>query len=380
MSSASRLSLPVVVVFLLSCGNSGGPAGPDPTGPTGPTGPTQPAAAVRLEVRPSTVLLTAAGETRALEAVAWDAAGQPTQVQVTWASSDPAAVSVDTAGVATAATALGSAVITASAGGVTSAPVLAVVAEPVAGAVLVDDEQVVAGPEPLSPDDDYGPGWQYRFTLTGLDVPEPGTLMLATGGAAIAGRVVSASASGSGVVVTLELVPMPELFERLSMDVALSLDDVPLEVDAGLAQHYHIRRLPTGAVRFDPRAPGAVWRPGDLPIAADGTDVEFTLGPFRCKASGSIPELDLPQPKLEVKSELTIHIVYEDAFEKLSLEGDVDVELGYKPVLRWVPTPTPSPASPSARPWSRRSSSRPSRAPSPSPPRVVAHPPTWAAA
>jgi hypothetical protein len=288
----------------------------------------------RLEIRPSTLLLTDAGETRQMTAVGYDAAGQPTAVDVVWSSTDPGTIAISADGTATAASALGSSLITASAQGVTSVPVLAVVAEPVAGAVLVADEQVVGGPVPISHPDDYGPGWRYRITLTDMASPAVGTLLIASGGAAVVGRVVSVAASGDDLVVTLELVPVPELFERLVIDESIPLDDVPVTLAAGMDQHYRLHTVAGGATRFLPRSPDVAWRPAGMEVAAEG--VEFNLGPFGCTATGGLPQLDLPQPKLEVKTRLTFHLVYGDVFEKLSLEGEVDAEFGYRPVFKAV--------------------------------------------
>lgn len=269
---------------------------------------------MRIEIAPAALLLTQAGATQKLVARGFDADGEPTEVAVTWRSTDPNIVSVGADGTVTAVVALGSAQIVAEAGAVSSRPLLALVAQPVTGAVLVADEQVVGAPVAVSSDDDYGLGWRYSLRLRGVE-PAVGAILVASGGAAIAGRVVQVATVGSDRDVTLELVALPDLFEHLSINQSMSLDSAD----------------------FQPENPSAArsWAPAPVQSPAVAADAEFKLGPFDCKAV-SPPQLDLVQPKLEIKPKLTFHVVYNDALEKLSVAGTVDAKLEYRPVFKAV--------------------------------------------
>jgi len=117
---------------------------------------------------------------------------------VSWSSSDPAQVAVDADGNVTAMTDLGGAVIYADAGDRTT-PVVVLIVQPAQGAVLVTDQQVVTDPQPIG-DPNVMPanGDRYHVTLSGMDPPAAGAILLATGSARIGGRVVSSSATAGG--------------------------------------------------------------------------------------------------------------------------------------------------------------------------------------
>jgi hypothetical protein len=243
-SNCLRCGAAAVVLGLSACGG-GDPAGPDPD-----TG-------MSLEIAPGSVLLTP-GRSQSIAVYEVDVAGRKTAVTATLESSNRAVVSVS--GMELTGGATGSATIVAHANGLTSAPVLAYAARPAEGAVLVSDEQVIGDPEAVSPPDTYGPGWRYQVTLRGVSVAA-GQILLSTGGARVAGRVVSVAPAGSDALVTLELRPLRELFSELSVEATLPMAE---------------GRAVTPAVGV---------RPSNVRTAVNQVDTEFELGSFECKAS-----------------------------------------------------------------------------------------------
>src|SRR5690242_17287226 len=181
---------------------------------SGPQGPR----ITRIEVAPDAILFTAAGQTHALTARAFDQDDQPIQATFTWTSSDPAAVSVSSTGEVRSLVAVGSSQITATASGVDSAPAGVIVATPVPGAVLVLDSQVVSGPVPIDPEHALDPGAQTKLTLSGVTGVVPGAIVLAAEAKPIAGRIVSVTDLGGGKVeVILEAVTLRDVFAHYSI-------------------------------------------------------------------------------------------------------------------------------------------------------------------
>ena len=207
----------------------------------------------RVVIDKASVLLPGAGQSAQLTAQILDPQGAPVAGTITWTSSAPDKVSVDAAGQVTAV-AIGSAQIFAEAAGLRSAPTLVVVAEPQPGALLVTDAQVVSVGQPLGlpPGTPPGVGTEYEVTLSGVTAPAPGTVLLAAETAPVAGKVVATRQESAGIVVTLALAPLYELFT--AYDVALSIDlsafpavDLPeagAAADAGAAWNAERRSRP----------------------------------------------------------------------------------------------------------------------------------------
>ena len=267
---------------------------------------------VRIEITPGTLLLTQAGETRQLTAQAYDAAGQPTVAEFVWRSSS-AAVSVTPEGLATATAAAGSAQIVAEAGGISSSPALALVAQPVQGTRLIADEQVAGDPVPIDPADQFGDGWRYRVLLRGVTDLSPGATVIGSGEAIVAGRVVSTSPADSLTAVTLELTPLDQLFQTLEIHV-----DLPLEET----------EIPSQASAFLPRPFSGV--------AVDGNELDFPLGPFKCKVgAGALPEISLQNVQTPVTGSLTGSFDFSLAkgFGGVKVGGSVSGQMSARPTI-----------------------------------------------
>lgn len=178
------------------------------------------------------VFLTASGQSAQLTAQTFDPQGAPSAGTVSWTSSAPDKVSVDAAG-QLVARAIGSAQIFAVSAGVRSAPTLVIVAEPKPGALLVTDAQVVSVGPPLrlaagaSP----GVGTEYEVTLQGVaaPAPAPGTVVLAAETAPVAGKVVATRQEAAGLVVTLAIAPLYQLFSAYNIALTLDLSAFAIE-------------------------------------------------------------------------------------------------------------------------------------------------------
>ncbi len=206
---------------------------------------------VRLELGQRSLMLTAGIPEDTLVAVAFDADDEPVDVEVAWTSSDPTVVQVSPDGVVSAQADRGSAWVTAEGEGLTSEPAMVYVATPVAGAVLFDDDQVVGEPELVDDADSSIVGLVHAVTLSGIDLPAVGAVVLGRGDTDAGGRVLAASETQDGVALELEVLSLIDLFEDLRVS----------------------------------------WE-GDLEpdtLAFDTEDrLEFELGPFECEASAPI--------------------------------------------------------------------------------------------
>jgi hypothetical protein len=306
-------------------------------------------AVARIEVSPSAFLLTEAGQTRQLEARAYDSQGRPTQANIVWQSSDGATISMSADGMATAVAGLGSAQVTATAGGISSAPVLALLARPAGGvasasldpagdaavaanatggAILVDDDQIIGDLVAVDPDAEYEPGWQYEVRLRGV-TPEVGQLVLASGEAPVGGRAVAVQVTGDEALVTLELLRMEEMFDALVIDETLSLEHAEMTLAEEAARMYGMARLPDGTLRLLPR--GLV--PLRDPQLAQA--VEFDAGPFKCKAEAIGAPIQFRNvPVMTFRPSLDFALDYDreqGGLQKLALMGQLTTTLKADP-------------------------------------------------
>jgi hypothetical protein len=260
--STTGLATLGVLALLASCGNAS----------------EKPKAVTRLEVTPSAVLLTAAGESRKLTVRAYDASGaELPSPPLVFASSRPGEVEVTADGLVRAATAVGSALISVTTGSVTSAPLLVTVADLVPGALTVTDQQVVSGPELVDTSATPGADVQYRVILTGVGLPAPGTPLVGLGDKPIGGRVVGATAAGDQTELVVEVGDLPSLFRNLKIDVSYS----PTET-AGFMQ---LAPAIAGGAMAQSRRAASVTNPNGCKW--DGTGAPFT-GELSLKVDPSV--------------------------------------------------------------------------------------------
>lgn len=253
----------------------------------------------RLELSTTSAILVPGGEPQTVTVQAFDDAGRVTVVPtLTWTSSRPQVVSVSAQGVLSAS-AVGSAAVMVQGGGVEAGPILAVAAAPGPGVQLVSDTLFVGDVTAVDADAPYGPGFRYRVRMLG-EAPAPGAVIVSSGSHPVAGRVVSTEPAGSGEVeVILELIPLAELFADLKIDEVLPLDH---ELE-----------------------------PAPAPLPGPWRATNFNLGRFACKASGSLPDLSLPNPSVEITPTLGLVVVYNNGLERLTVNGTAKAEFSYKP-------------------------------------------------
>lgn len=182
-----------------------------------------------VTIDPGSIFMTAIGESATLTAHVLDDAGSPVDALVTWTSSHPDEVNVDAQG-RVVALSVGSTLVYAEAAGVRSLPAFIVAAEPKPGALLLTDDQVVAvAPPALSADEVPGIGTRYDVTVKGIAAaPAPGTVVLSTQSAAVAGKIVSTQVSGDSFILTLEYAALYDLLDRYRIDWTVDLQDFPL--------------------------------------------------------------------------------------------------------------------------------------------------------
>ncbi|MDP3823544.1 MAG: Ig-like domain-containing protein [Burkholderiales bacterium] len=259
------------------------------------------------------LFLPGSGQAAQLAAQVLDPQGAAASANVSWSSSAPDKVSVDAAG-RVLALAIGSAQIVAQAGGVRSAPSLVVVAQPMAGALLVSDAQVVAVGTPLrlAPGAAAGVGTEYEVTLTGVATPAIGSLLIAAETAPVAGRVVASRAEPAGLVVTLALVPLPQLF---------SAYDIRFDIDLSA---FGFEPVPDRAAA---RARSTVWSAAERARALARERRLDVFEPFKvwdCDASIKAKLLAAP---ISLSLDNKLHLVLEDrpGHSKHALEGSADI-------------------------------------------------------
>lgn len=215
----------MLVFAVTACGGGGA----DPEAP-----------ASRLEVGPQSALLIGAGASRSLDAHLFDAAGTPVSGAVVWSSSDPRVVSVDASGTVRAVAAVGSARITATSGALQSSPALVTVAQPTAGARLLADSEIVAGPTPVDAAAEPAAANAYDVVLRGVPALAVGTLVIASEAANVAGRVLAVQPEGADQRVRLVSVPPKQLFTAFDFRDSVDLTQGPFEIPADLAAGYDV--------------------------------------------------------------------------------------------------------------------------------------------
>jgi hypothetical protein len=317
----------VAILTLVAC--SDGPSDPPDDEPE------PPASASALVIAPSALLL-APGEAQQLRAFAVDADGDSTEVAATFESSSPGVVAVSGAGLATGGATLGSAQIVARSGSLVSAPVLALRATPVDGALLVSDAQVIGTITAVDPTAPYQPGWRYRVRLRGV-TPAPGQVVLASGGAPVGGRVVSAAAVGGDVDVELELIPINGMFAQISFTERLSLEHASVTVPAALRGSFRLDRQPGGGIRLSAREKSVRYVASATRPSLNLARVEqaFDLGPFECKAEVP-PAFVFPLTVDAVSFELNPNLAYDitisdGTFQRAIVTGSITPRITASP-------------------------------------------------
>ena len=266
------------------------------------------------------VLLPGSGQSAQLSAQLLDSQGAPSFGSVTWTSSAPDKVSVDAAG-RLVALAIGSAQVFAQAAGVRSAPTLVIVAQPQVGALLVTDAQVVAVGPPLrvAPGTVPGVGTEYEVTLRDVAVPTIGTLLIAAEMAPVAGRVVATRQESAGLVVTLALAPLYELFS--DYDIRFDIDLSAYNFEAVTS------RSASAKAAQVTQANGAVWTAAQGKRALAAARPQAFFAPFKAWDCDSKFEGNLASRTIQLSLDNKLRLVLEDrpGYSRHTLEGSAGI-------------------------------------------------------
>ncbi|MEP7157412.1 MAG: hypothetical protein ABI905_16650 [Betaproteobacteria bacterium] len=222
-----------------------------------------------VEIEQTGLLLTSAGALKQLSAKATDAQGNIVNVALTWSSSKPAVISVDGSGVATAMANSGSSQVVAHAGGVASAPLLVLVTQPAAGAILLNDSQIIGEPVETTPGAAASFNNTFQVSLSGVTPPAIGDILVNTGSKPVAGRVVAVNSSGNPIVVTLDLLTLREIFPTLDITEIIDMSNAPVILNADIAADYDMVRS-GNTFTFTPKS-GAGMRSGAMAATAKGS-------------------------------------------------------------------------------------------------------------
>lgn len=214
--------------------------------------PTAPATQVvsAVEISPAGGLIAGVGGTRQLTAVPMTAGGEALSGDVTWASSDPAVVSVDATGTVTAH-AVGHATVTATAGGSVTQSTEILVAEPVDGAILITDAQIVGDPTPVDPAPEGS--FPFEAVLRGVEGIAEGAIVINTETKPVLGQVVAATAEGDDTRVRLVLLPVGRMFSKFLWRDTVDLAEGPYEVPDEVGASFEVVQEGT-TFSFTPRA------------------------------------------------------------------------------------------------------------------------------
>jgi hypothetical protein len=270
-----------------------------------------------LEILPGSLLLGSIGAQQPLVAYLVDGAGNRTPATATFTSSKPGIVSVAD-GRATAV-ALGSAQITAQASGRTSAPIAAIVATPVTGAILMPDDRVQRGPQPVDPAAPFGIGYRYTIRVSGPP-PAVGQMMAGTGTHPILGKVERVTALGGGLTeVELQVRPVAEVLPDFTFNETWQLGE------------------PAPGARVSPRRSPARRAVGPL-IQRPLEDGEFRLGPFTCKPDieGTFTiALNALVETLELNANLSANLIFlNGALSGFTVSGELRPKLTLTPQVQ----------------------------------------------
>jgi len=290
------------------------------------TGPLQ--VVYRVVVDPPSFLLTQAGQSVHLNAIALDSEGGVVDTPIRWSPNKPDVVTVDDAGNVTALIDVGSAQVFAEACGVRSAPTLGVLAEPAPGAVLVPDNQIVGNPLPVDPIDSYDLGYIYQVELSTPTQIPVGAFLIGTGERPLSGQAIEVTSNGATQLVRLEVVPFDELFSALRIDESLAfpLSDADPNPAITGADNHNSTTPPSPAV--DPPTGG---------LCPDAPGVyRFTWGPLDCTAEGQLPALVIPPVFSLPRGSVRVDLVLDSSLpylHKFVVTGDGAIAVTLAPTL-----------------------------------------------
>ena len=277
---------------------------------------------MNVAITPNGALLTPELPSQALVATVRDRLGKVLDAPVTWSSSAPDVIDVDGAGRVTALVPVGSAVITATAG-TASGEVMVLAAVPAPGAVVVSDANVAGPLVAVDPAASFGVGFRYDVTLTGVQAPAVGELVMANGEQQVGGRVVAAN----GDTVTVEVVPLDELFAALEMSAKLDLRRAQFRIPSAVDEAFVVEQRADGSFSLTSRV-----GQGSAPLQQQ-SPLEFGVGRFKCEASFGAIQITLVAPQVTFNPALALDLRWDENVQKLVVSGTPTLEVEVTPEL-----------------------------------------------
>lgn len=285
-----------------------------------------PAPVARVELSPAALLLPAVGATDSLEVRAFDAAGNRLQVTGARFTSSAAPVEVDAAGGVKALGPGAAEVLVELDGHRARSTVL--VAVPVAGAVLVRDEQVRSDLRPVNPAETLGVGFQYTVTLSGVTAAA-GALIVGTGALPLGGRVVAVS----GDDFTLEVVPLDELFPDLELSQQLTLADAALELDPAVTEAFDVTHETDGSLSLTLKGGAPIKGKRKAAKGPPSGKFQFSVGPVDCALETSVVQLSIAKLDVNIDPGLTVERTWSRTRKKVEVISNARASVTVKPVL-----------------------------------------------
>lgn len=236
-------------------------------------------ATVSIIVNRSSVLLTGISETVQLTAFLQNANKDSVNTPIQWKSNKPNDIAVDEFGVVTSHVVLGSATIIAYQGDVESTPVSIIVATFAPDVVVVDESSLVSPPQLKDPLEIPSKVNPLIVSLLKTSTIELGDKLMGSGTNFFGGKVVSIEPLDDELLVTLEMLPLTELFDHLSVNEVIKLEHLEKHVNPKVAALYDIKIRADGSIEFSLK-PGAKKQLLQNEIAAKAST--YQVGAFEC--------------------------------------------------------------------------------------------------
>ncbi len=195
----------------------------------------------KVEIIVTTTLFTLQGQSAQLTGQVFNASGQLLDLPVEWESSSPAQISVSSQGQINAVGTGGTSQITAKIGSIRSAPVLITHAQVAADTVLVNDSHIMAIEE-TTPEAAPSASNTLTVTLTGVNAPAFGSILINTGNKVVVGKVQAVESSAGVHKVVLALVSLRETFPRLSIHEVIDLANAEVIFPSEILSSYDVTR------------------------------------------------------------------------------------------------------------------------------------------
>lgn len=320
----------------------------------------------KIVIVEESALLTQAGQRQRYTVQGYDQFGQPMDATVEWQGTHQSEVYVDPFSGEVEAISIGSTVITAHVGDISSAPVTAIFAQLRANVVAIEDDQVVTTaaliPAPNGDRIFYEVGIKFQVTLNQLNAaPGIGQILFNQGKNPFLGRVVESSPASSAdeFILTMEVIGLDDLFEKLEIDEDIPLKHVAVDYNDLTLEYFTVTENADGSITLDPKP--TVNNPVDNKAAfttppyksLQKTDDSYSkylsvspavgtranaFAPFDCTFTGPFNPANTPfklgagDSKIEFSKDISIPFVYSafDGLEKLAVRGAVKAAFSSK--------------------------------------------------